>query len=84
MFDYVAVSGTTDGRMVEYVDHLHEHFVEPVSIVGGRYQAPRQPGIGAEMLQDSRRRWTFPDGAGWREIGERAAVTEPHKTPAEA
>jgi L-fuconate dehydratase len=84
LFDYAAVAGSQDGRFIEYVDHLHEHFVEPVSIVGGRYQAPRQPGIGAEMLQDSRRRWTFPDGAGWREIGERAAVTEPHKTPAEA
>ena len=84
LFDYAAVAGSRDGRFIEYVDHLHEHFVEPVRIVGGRYQAPRQPGIGAEMLQDSRRRWTFPDGAGWREIGERAAVTEPHKTPAEA
>jgi L-fuconate dehydratase len=36
------------------------------------------------MLAASRARWTFPDGPGWREIGERAAVTEPHMTPAES
>ena len=83
-FDYAAVAGSQDGRFIEYVDHLHEHFVEPVRIVAGRYQAPRRPGIGAEMLEGSRNRWSFPDGAGWREIGVRAAVTEPHMTPAEA
>lgn len=50
MFDYVAVSGTTDGRMIEYVDHLHEHFVTPVVIDNGHYRAPARPGSGAEML----------------------------------
>ncbi|WP_341994536.1 fuconate dehydratase [Microbacterium sp. LWH7-1.2] len=49
MFDYVAVSGTMDGRMIEYVDHLHEHFVTPTRVVGGRYQAPVAPGAGTEM-----------------------------------
>jgi L-fuconate dehydratase len=53
MFDYVAVSGTMDGRMIEYVDHLHEHFVTPTVVVGGRYLAPTAPGAGTEMLQDS-------------------------------
>jgi L-fuconate dehydratase len=83
-FDYAAVSGSQDGRFLEYVDHLHEHFAEPVRIVAGRYQAPRRPGTGAEMLAESRDRWTFPDGAGWKELGDRAAVTRPHVTPAEA
>ncbi len=82
-FDYAAVSGSEDGRFIEYVDHLHEHFVEPARVQQGRYVAPAQPGIGAEMLADSRQRWTFPGGAGWQEVGERAAVTEPHMTPAE-
>lgn len=77
-FDYAAVSGTQQDRFIEYVEHLHEHFVEPVRIERGRYQAPQLPGIGAEMLPESRQRWTFPDGAGWREVGDRAAVTEPH------
>ena len=53
MFDFVAVSGTTDGRMIEFVDHLHEHFVTPVVIDRGRYRAPLAPGSGAEMLLQS-------------------------------
>jgi L-fuconate dehydratase len=53
MFDYVAVSGTSEGRMIEYVDHLHEHFVTPVQVEGGRYWAPVAPGSGAEMLTTS-------------------------------
>ena len=81
-FDYAAITGTQDGRFIEYVEHLHEHFAEPVRIVKGRYMAPTRPGIGAEMLTASRDRWTFPTGAGWREVGDRAAVTEPHMTPA--
>ena len=74
-FDYAAVSGSQEGRMIEYVDHLHEHFAEPVRIVGGRYAAPMLPGIGSEILQTARSRWAFPNGSGWREVGGRAAVT---------
>lgn len=62
--------------MIEFVDHLHEHFAEPVRIVGGRYAAPARPGIGAEMLPASRERWTFPTGTGWREVNRRAATTK--------
>ena len=53
MFDYVAVSGTTDGRMIEFVDHLHEHFVTPVDVRRGHYAAPTALGSGAEMLAES-------------------------------
>lgn len=74
-FDYAAISGTMENRMIEFVDHLHEHFVEPVRVENGRYLAPRQPGISAEMLSASRDRWVFPAGQGWQEIGDRAAVT---------
>jgi L-fuconate dehydratase len=49
MFDYVALTGENEGRWIEYVDHLHEHFTGPVLIRGGRYQAPLQPGSGAEL-----------------------------------
>ncbi|GAB3040551.1 enolase C-terminal domain-like protein [Sediminivirga luteola] len=73
-FDYAAVSGSQDGRFIEYVDHLHEHFAEPVIVRAGRYLAPRKPGIGAQMLPESIERWTFPDGAGWVQVGDRAAV----------
>jgi L-fuconate dehydratase len=53
MFDFVAVSGSEEGRMIEFVDHLHEHFVTPVDVHGGRYHAPLAPGSGAEMLAAS-------------------------------
>jgi L-fuconate dehydratase len=53
MFDFVAVTGTQEGRMIEYTKHLHEHFVAPVELAGGRYRAPLTPGIGMEMLRTS-------------------------------
>ncbi|GAA0234832.1 enolase C-terminal domain-like protein [Cryptosporangium japonicum] len=65
MFDFVAVSGTQDDRMIEYVDHLHQHFVDPVEIRGGRYVAPRAPGIGARILESSLTQFTYPDGPAW-------------------
>jgi L-fuconate dehydratase len=65
MFDYVAVSGSLEGRMIEFADHLHEHFVTPASVVGGRYRAPTAPGAGAEMLVSSIGEWEYPGGSGW-------------------
>ncbi|MEP6480149.1 MAG: enolase C-terminal domain-like protein [Rhodoglobus sp.] len=59
MFDLVAVSGAAEGRMIEYVDHLHEHFVTPTAIEQGNYRAPTAPGSGAEMLESSIREFTF-------------------------
>lgn len=63
--DYAAFSGTMQGRYLEYVDHLHEHFVEPVRIVGGAYAAPTRPGGGAEMHASSVADHTFPHGSVW-------------------
>ncbi|MGA5299703.1 enolase C-terminal domain-like protein [Nucisporomicrobium flavum] len=65
MFDYVAVSGSTAGRVIEYVDHLHQHFVDPVVIRNGRYVAPEAPGIGARMHPASVAAHTFPTGPQW-------------------
>jgi L-fuconate dehydratase len=65
MFDYVAVSGTQAGRVCEYVDHLHEHFVDPVAVVGGRYLAPTAPGYSIEIRPESLAEYAFPDGAAW-------------------
>jgi L-fuconate dehydratase len=53
MFDFVAVSGSNQGRLIEFVDHLHEHFVTPVDVRLGRYFAPTAPGAGTEMLSAS-------------------------------
>jgi L-fuconate dehydratase len=63
MFDFVAVSGTFQDRMIEYVDHLHEHFQTPVVVTDGRYQAPLAPGSGAEMLDASIRTFRHPSDA---------------------
>ena len=59
MFDYVAVSQTIDDRVIEYVDHLHEHFVDPVRIADGHYLAPTSPGAGTEMTLEARQQFRF-------------------------
>jgi L-fuconate dehydratase len=68
VFDYVAVSGAMEERMIEYVDHLHEHFVEPVVVSGGRYHLPRTPGYAA-MRPSSLAEYRFPDGPAWAGAG---------------
>jgi L-fuconate dehydratase len=65
MFDYLAVSGTTDDRVIEYVDHLHDHFLDPVVIREGHYMAPTTPGFSATMRPESIARYTFPGGTFW-------------------
>ncbi|QFY14552.1 fuconate dehydratase [Nonomuraea phyllanthi] len=65
MFDYVAVSGTAEDRVIEYIDHLHEHFTDPVVIRDGRYVAPARPGGGAEMRPASRAEYAYPNGPQW-------------------
>jgi L-fuconate dehydratase len=71
MFDFIAVSGTTDDRWTEYVDHLHEHFTDPVVVREGRYLPPTGPGGGARLLEESVAEYRFPDGAAWTGGDER-------------
>ncbi|HAS33397.1 MAG TPA: fuconate dehydratase, partial [Microbacterium sp.] len=59
MFDFVAVSGSRDGRMIEYVDHLHEHFITPTDIRHGAYMPPLAPGAGMEMKAESIATYTW-------------------------
>ena len=65
IFDYVAVSGTLDNRVTEYVDHLHEHFVEPCIVEKGAYVLPTQPGYSAEMYESTLDEFAFPYGSYW-------------------
>ena len=53
MIDYLVVSGTKEGRVIEYVDHLHEHFVEPCEIRNAAYMPPKLPGFSIEMKAES-------------------------------
>lgn len=66
MFDYVSVSGSTDGRFIEYVDQQHEHFITPVTIRDGNYVAPVAPGAGTQMLAKSIRENTFDPRIGFK------------------
>lgn len=59
MFDFVAVSGSMEGRMIEFVDHLHEHFTTPAVVERGRYLVPEAPGAGTEMHPDSIQEYTW-------------------------
>ena len=68
MFDYAALSGTTDGRQIEWIDHLHEHFTAPARVHRGRYITPTTPGTSAELRPESLREFSFPDGAAWRSV----------------
>jgi len=65
LFDYIAVSASLEDRIVEYVDHLHAHFVHPVVIRDGHYMPPEAPGYSIEMKRESLDHYAFPDGAAW-------------------
>ena len=65
MWDYLSVSGTVEGRYIEYADHLHQHFIDPVVIDNGHYRAPRMPGYSAELLPDSLATYVYPHGTYW-------------------
>lgn len=68
MADYVAITGKMEDRAIEFVDHLHEHFVDPVRIRRGRYLAPSRPGFSAQMHEQSLRDHIFPEGRVWNEL----------------
>lgn len=67
-FDYIAVSGSLEDRVIEYVDHLHEHFVDPVRIHNAHYMLPTKPGYGAEMHRQTLKDYSFPNGKVWRDL----------------
>jgi L-fuconate dehydratase len=70
MIDYVAISGTLENRLIEYVDHLHEHFLHPVVIKNGNYMPPLAPGYSITMKAASQELYTYPTGPVWRATGE--------------
>jgi L-fuconate dehydratase len=70
MVDFLRVSGSMDDRLIEYVDHLHEHFVAPVVMRGGRYMPPSVAGYSAEMKSESLSEYAFPNGSAWRPVAQ--------------
>ncbi|WP_263367784.1 enolase C-terminal domain-like protein [Edaphobacter bradus] len=76
-FDFVSVSATMEDRVIEYVGHLHEHFVDPVRIRRGRYLMPEMPGYSIEIRAESLQRYRFPEGEAWRaEEAQETAIAE--------
>ena len=67
IFDFLSISATMEDRVIEYVDHLHEHFVTPVRINRGRYMPPQAPGYSCEIHAESLQRYCFPDGIVWND-----------------
>lgn len=65
IFDYVAVSGSLKGRVTEFVDHLHEHFVDPSVVKSGHYVLPTVPGYSSEIRGSTLDEYAFPDGTFW-------------------
>jgi L-fuconate dehydratase len=74
MFDFVAVSASMADRVIEYVDHLHEHFVDPVVVRDGRYAAPTAPGFSATMRPETLVNYSYPDGPMWKSPDEDAPL----------
>jgi L-fuconate dehydratase len=65
IFDFLAVSGSLENRRIEFVDHLHEHFVHPVEMRNAHYMPPRAPGYSIEIKPQSLKRYEFPGGEAW-------------------
>ncbi|MEC3908246.1 L-fuconate dehydratase [Tamlana sp. 2201CG12-4] len=67
MIDYISISASLDDRIIEFVDHLHEHFLEPVVIKNGAYMPPKEPGYSIEIKEQSLNDYSFPDGKIWKD-----------------
>ena len=65
LIDYIVVSGSLERRAIEFADHLHEHFVDPVTVRAGRYFPPTAPGFSIEMLPASLAEFEYPTGSAW-------------------
>jgi L-fuconate dehydratase len=66
IFDFLCVSATLENRVIEFVDHLHEHFINPVEMRRGRYRVPRSAGYSIEIKQETLVRFSFPGGEAWK------------------
>jgi L-fuconate dehydratase len=62
VFDFLCVSASLENRVIEYVDHLHEHFVDPACIVRGHYVLPRRPGYGIQVRAETLDKFAYPHG----------------------
>jgi L-fuconate dehydratase len=64
-FDFVCLSGSLEGRFIEHVAHLHEHFLDPIQMKRGRFQTPQSPGFSIEIKTSTLKEFVFPHGLAW-------------------
>jgi L-fuconate dehydratase len=76
MADFIAISGSKEDRAIEFVDHLHEHFVDPVVIRDGRYMPPDAPGYSITMRAESLAEFAYPGGSAWVGVVRAPEVAE--------
>ncbi|XP_070557131.1 mitochondrial enolase superfamily member 1-like isoform X1 [Ptychodera flava] len=77
MFDYICVSASLENRVIEYVDHLHEHFKDPVIIRNGCYMPPKLPGYSIEMKPESVSDYEYPTGKAWQQLTKEGKFQAP-------
>lgn len=77
IWDYISLSGSLKDRVIEYVDHLHEHFVYPVCFKSGKYMPPEKAGYSTEMKSSSLRDYSYPDGKAWQELFASGQIKRP-------
>jgi L-fuconate dehydratase len=70
IFDFLCVSASLENRVIEYVDHLHEHFVDPVSIVRGHYVLPQKPGYSIQIRPETLEQFAYPHGEIWGGVAQ--------------
>nr|CAI5818266.1 unnamed protein product [Callosobruchus analis] len=79
MWDYVALSGTSEGKYVEYIDQQHEHFVYPSLVENAHYLAPREPGYSTEFKKEALENYVYPNGKEWESMFEKGIFSDPRK-----
>nr|CAH7738181.1 unnamed protein product [Callosobruchus chinensis] len=79
MWDYVALSGTSEGKYVEYIDQQHEHFVYPSIVKNAHYLAPREPGYSTEFKKDALENYVYPNGKEWEGMFAKGIFSDPRK-----
>ncbi|CAG0903910.1 unnamed protein product [Darwinula stevensoni] len=80
IFDYISVSGTVEGRVAEYSDFLHDHFMHPIRLRNAHYQAPTAAGFCTEMLEESTINFEYPKGWKWKELFEEGVYQDPRNS----
>lgn len=69
-FDFICISASKEGRVMEYVNHLHEHFLDPITVQEGCYQLSSVPGYSCEMSIESLDQFEYPSGAVWEKLAQ--------------